>query len=356
MIAISLFLDHCEKTQLREVLLKKKDICLVLLLVAGLSLFGQGGKKMTREGYIKTYSDLAMKEMARVGIPASITLAQGCLESGNGNSTLAVKGNNHFGIKCHDWTGKKVYHDDDKKNECFRSYRSAYDSYKDHSEFLSTRGRYVSLFELNPHDYRGWAKGLKKAGYATANNYATLLIKIIEENELFRYDLQVLEGDMAGDFEKGEKSKAKKPSHGYPTTREVLLNNKIEYVVTLAGDTPESLRDELNLYKNEIFKYNDLYTGIKLKPGQIIYLQPKRRKAAVGNEIHKVEDGQTMYDISQQYGVKLKHLYRYNRMMEGEQPIQGSDVYLRRKKREPILKLEPTEEQPEEEMQFKFDG
>ncbi len=354
MIAISLFLDHCEKTQLREILLKKKNIWLVLLLFAGLSLFGQGGKKMTREAYVKTYSDLAMKEMARVGIPASITLAQGCLESGNGNSTLAVKGNNHFGIKCHDWTGKKVYHDDDKKNECFRSYRSAYDSYKDHSAFLSTRGRYASLFELNPHDYRGWAKGLKKAGYATANNYAALLVKIIEENELFRYDLQVLEGDLAGNFEKGEE--AKKPSHGYPTTREVLLNNKIEYVLTLAGDTPESLRDELDLYKNELFKYNDLYQGIKLKAGQIIYLQPKRRKAAVGNELHKVEDGQTMYEISQKYGVKLKHLYRYNRMMEGEQPIEGSDVYLRKKKREPLLKLEPTEEQPEEEMKFKFDG
>ncbi len=336
--------------------LKKKDICLVLLLFAGLSLFGQGGKKMTREAYIKAYSDLAMKEMARVGIPASITLAQGCLESGNGNSTLAVKGNNHFGIKCHDWTGKKMYHDDDKKNECFRSYRSAYNSYKDHSAFLSTRGRYASLFELNLHDYRGWAKGLKKAGYATANNYATLLIKIIEENELFRYDLQVLEGDMAGDIGEGVESISEKPSHGYPTTREVLSNNKIEYVVTLPGDTPESLRNELNLFKNELFKYNDLYKGIELEPGQIIYLQPKRRKAAVGNEIHKVEDGQTMYDISQKYGVKLKHLYRYNRMMEGEQPIEGSDVYLRKKKREPVLKLEPTEEQPEEEMKFKFDG
>lgn len=357
MIAISLFLDHREKKLQREILIKKKNIYLVLLLAASLSLFGQGGKKMTREAYVKTYSDLAMKEMARVGIPASITLAQGCLESGNGNSTLAVKGNNHFGIKCHDWTGKKIYHDDDKKNECFRSYRSAYDSYKDHSAFLSTRGRYASLFELNPHDYRGWAKGLKKAGYATANNYATLLIKIIEDNELFRFDVEVLEGDMAGDIEEGEESISEKPSHGYPTNREVLVNNKIEYVLTLSGDTPESLRDELNLYKNELFKYNDLFKGIELEPGQIIYLQPKRRKAAVGNEIHIVEDGQTMYDISQKYGVKLKHLYRYNRMMEGEQPIEGSKVYLRKKKREPVLKLEPTEEQPEQdEMQFKFDG
>ncbi len=355
MNAISLFLDHCYENQLREVSVKRKYVWLIFLLTAGLSVFGQGGRKMTREDYIKTFSDLAMKEMARVGIPASITLAQGCLESGNGNSTLSVKGNNHFGIKCHDWTGKKMYHDDDKKNECFRSYRSAYESYRDHSEFLTTRSRYASLLELNPHDYRGWAKGLKKAGYATANNYATLLIKIIEENELYKYDLKVLEG--GADFEEGVKTDSESPSHGYPTTREVLLNNKIEYIVTLPGDTPESLRNELNLYKNELFRYNNLYKGIKLEPGQIIYLQPKRRKAAPGNEIHKVEEGQTMYDISQMYGVKLKHLYRYNRMMEGEQPIEGADVYLRKKKREPVLKLEPTEEQPDqEEMQFKFDG
>lgn len=338
----------------------RKYIYLTLLIGASLSLFGQGGKKMTRDEYVKTYADLAMKEMARVGIPASITLAQGCLESGNGNSTLAVKGNNHFGIKCHDWTGRKIYHDDDKKNECFRSYRSAYDSYMDHSEFLTTRGRYASLFDLNPHDYRGWAKGLKKAGYATANNYATLLIKIIEENELFKYDLLVLEGDVVVEKgKKGEKEKVRSntPAHGYPTNREVALNNKIEYIITRPGDTPESLRDELNLYKNELFKYNNLYKGIVLEPGMIIYLQPKRRKAAVGNEIHIVEEGQTMYEISQKYGVKLKHLYRYNRMMEGEQPVEGSEVYLRKKKREPVLKLEPTEEQPdEEEMQFRFDG
>ncbi|MEA3461455.1 MAG: glucosaminidase domain-containing protein, partial [Bacteroidota bacterium] len=115
------------------------------------------GQKNTREEYISDFSDLAMREMVRVGIPASITLAQGCLESNNGNSTLAVRGNNHFGIKCHDWTGKKIYHDDDRRKECFRSYPSAYDSYMDHSEFLTTKSRYASLFELSPHDYRGWA-------------------------------------------------------------------------------------------------------------------------------------------------------------------------------------------------------
>ena len=290
-----------------------------------------GQQNLTREEYISTFSELAMREMLRVGIPASITLAQGCLESNNGNSTLALRGNNHFGIKCHDWEGKKVYHDDDKRNECFRSYASAYESYKDHSHFLTSKDRYASLFELNPHDYRGWAKGLKKAGYATANNYATLLIRIIEENELFRYDLLVLEGELDEYID----SLGVQEGYDYQTDRSILLNNNIEYILTEPGDTPESLRAELGLYKNEIYRYNNLYKGIHLEPGTIIYLQPKRSKAARGNEIHVVEEGQTMYDISQIYGVKLKHLYNKNHMAEGEQPLEGSEVYLRKWKREP---------------------
>lgn len=328
---------------------------LTLLILGLLSLFSiqvSGQKKSTREEYIKSFSELAMREMSRVGIPASITLAQGCLESNNGNSTLATKGNNHFGIKCHDWTGKKIYHDDDKRHECFRSYPSAYDSYMDHSQFLTTKSRYATLFELSVHDYRGWAKGLKAAGYATANNYATLLIRIIEENELYKYDLQVIEGS----FGDGTDTTLNQSGHGYQTKRTVLLNNKIEYVLSESGDTPESLREELGLYKNEIYRYNDLYKGAKLEKGTIIYLQPKRGKAAPGNEIHRVEAGQTMYDISQLYGVKLKHLYRKNHLMEGEQPLEDTEIYLRKKKREPLLKVEPDkQEYEEEEMQFRFD-
>jgi hypothetical protein len=309
------------------------------------------GQNYTREEYISNFSGLAMREMVRVGIPASITLAQGCLESNNGNSSLAVKGNNHFGIKCHDWRGKKIYHDDDRRHECFRSYPSAYDSYMDHSEFLTTKSRYASLFQISPHNYRAWARGLKAAGYATANNYAKLLVRIIEEHELYQYDLMVLEGSLHNidttSYQAGQ---------GSQIQRSVLLNNRIEYVLSEPGDTPESLRAELGLYKNEIYRYNDLYKGAKLETGTIIYLQPKRSKASPGNEIHRVEAGQTMYDISQIYGVKLKHLYRKNYMMEGEQPLEGTDIYLRRKKREPVLKLEPTKEQyEEEEMQFRFE-
>ena len=323
----------------------------LLLSFVVLSTSLVGGQNKTREQYIAEFSELAMREMARVGIPASITLAQGCLESNNGNSTLAVRGNNHFGIKCHDWTGKKIYHDDDRRGECFRSYRSAYASYMDHSEFLTTKTRYAPLFELSPHDYRGWAKGLKKAGYATANNYATLLIRIIEDNALYRYDLMVLNGTLDGIDTTG--------FHTVPGTgiqRQVLVNNRIEYILTEPGDTPESLRAELGLYKNEIYRYNNLYKGAKLQPGSIIYLQPKRRRAEAGNEVHVVEEGQTMYDISQLYGVKLKHLYRKNFMMEGEQPLEGTEISLRRKRREPFLKVEPSQEDyEEEEMQFRFE-
>jgi len=326
----------------------KTALLLMLLALSGLMLSGQ---KITRQKYIADFSDQAMREMVRVGIPASITLAQGCLESNNGNSTLATKGNNHFGIKCHDWTGKKMYHDDDKRHECFRSYPSAYDSYMDHSKFLTTKSRYASLFEISPHDYRGWAKGLKAAGYATANNYATLLIRIIEENELYNYDLMVLNGSLDGIDTSSYQAKV-----GGMSQRKVLLNNKIEYILSEPGDTPESLRAELGLYKNEIYKYNNLYKGAKLETGSIIYLQPKRRKAALGNEIHRMAAGQTLYDVSQTYGVKLKHLYRMNHMMEGEQPLEGTDINLRKKKREPVLKLEPTKEDyEEEEMQFRFE-
>ncbi len=320
---------------------------LFLVIAWGLQsgLHGESGKKMTREAYIRAYREIAMKEMARVGIPASITLAQACLESDNGNSRLATQGNNHFGIKCHDWTGKKIYHDDDDRNECFRSYDSPYESFMDHSDFLLTKPRYAPLFDLKPRDYRGWAKGLKKAGYATASNYATLLIQIIEDNELYRYDLLVLEGGMTGRSDISPPV-AESRVHG---SRRVMVNNNIEYVRAEPGDTPESLRDELDLYKNEIYRYNDLYKGERLEPGQIIYLQPKRRKAAIGNEIHVVKAGQTMNDISQIYGVKLKHLYRMNLMTEGEQPLEGSEIYLRRKRREIAFKPEPLPEPAEEE-------
>jgi LysM repeat protein len=331
----------------------KKLTWILLGVLVQMVIFGQRSKEMTREEYIGTFASMAMREMSRVGIPASITLAQGCLESNNGNSRLAVVANNHFGIKCHEWDGKKIYHDDDRRNECFRVYASPYESFLDHSTFLADRNRYAFLFDLDPDDYKGWARGLKKAGYATAGNYASLLIDIIEENELHRYDLLVLEGD----FKEGEVPAFRPAPLATATTREIKLNNNIEYVLVEPGDTPESLRNELDLYKNELFRYNELDSDAELKTGQIIYLQPKRRKAAAGNEIHVVEKGQTLYDISQKYGIKLKSLYKRNQLLEGQQVPEGTQIYLRSNRKEPILKLDPLEEESEgEEMQFQFDN
>jgi len=148
--------------------------------------------RITNEQYIKAYATIAMYEMRKYNIPASITLAQGILESGSGNGRLAKKANNHFGIKCHDWKGKRIYHDDDERGECFRKYRKASESYKDHSIFLTTRRRYANLFQLDPYNYKAWARGLKKAGYATDPKYPKKLIRIIEKYKLYEYDEQVL--------------------------------------------------------------------------------------------------------------------------------------------------------------------
>ena len=312
------------------------------------SLYAQSGKAITREEYINTYAELAMKEMIRTGIPASITLAQGCLESDNGNSRLAVKANNHFGIKCHEWDGPKVNHDDDRRNECFRKYKSPYESYMDHSEFLTSKSRYEFLFEYNPDDYRQWAKGLKKAGYATSPQYADLLIKIIEDNQLYKYDQTVMAG---GDLKPG-----KKQPGSVKSGREILKKNRIEYIIVQAGDTPESLRNELDLYRNELIKYNDLDESDDLKPGQPLYLQPKRRKAEQGDDVHIVAEGETMRDISQKYGVRMKDLYRMNRMDEGQYLLPGTKISLRKKKRDPILQIEPEQEVPQQEMIFEFEN
>ena len=142
--------------------------------------------------YISVYKGIAMEEMRAYKIPASITLAQGILESGSGKGTLAVKANNHFGIKCHDWKGKKIYHDDDRRQECFRKYKSSETSFRDHSEFLAKRKRYASLFKLRKNDYKAWAKGLRQAGYATDKKYPQKLISLIERYELYQYDKEVL--------------------------------------------------------------------------------------------------------------------------------------------------------------------
>lgn len=326
---------------------------IVFILLITNSVIAQKGKKNTREEYIGQYKDLAMKEMKRTGIPASITLAQGILESGDGNSRLATKSNNHFGIKCHDWTGPSVKHDDDKKNECFRKYKNPEKSYLDHSDFLTNKSRYAALFELKPDDYKAWAKGLKKAGYATSPTYASALIKIIEENELYKYDEVVLAGG---------KTKNKKQSlEGTLLTsgRTIHFNNRVKYIEADTGDTYASITDELSLMNWQLKKYNETESGNKLNPGDIIYLQPKRNKASVDNKTHMVKEGETLYSISQMYAVKESKLRKRNGLKDEDEPLAGSIVRLRGKLSGKIpVERSPNKSNPmdeEQEFQVEFD-
>lgn len=325
----------------------------IFFLGVSLSLFAQSGRKITRAEYIDTYKELAMKEMEKSGIPASITLAQGILESGNGNSTLARKANNHFGIKCHGWEGKSVRHDDDAKNECFRKYKSVDESYHDHTEFLTTRSRYASLFELEKDDYKGWAKGLKKAGYATSPTYADALIRLIEENELYKYD----EGVMAHSGAKKKKSEYDKTE--YAGGRKVYYNNRVKYVLAREGDEFLDLSEELDLFNWQLPKYNDLDNEKVFAEGDKVYLQPKRNKAEAGKKVHVVREGETLHSISQWYAIKLEKLAFRNNLSTDEELETGRELLLRgkvkgAKKELSAPKIEIREEEPEEEFQIEF--
>ncbi len=339
------------------------------------------------QSYIDKYGDMAVREMKRTGIPASITLAQGMLESDFGRSSLARDANNHFGIKCHNnWTGARVYHDDETRNECFRRYKSAEESFRDHSDYLTTTPRYKSLFSLSSTDYRGWAHGLKKAGYATNPQYASLLITNIERYGLHTFDTSNGRKAYAAasKSQSGGKSTVTKnnttglaantassatgaaettsSSNGQPKTNAgtskpaedtvssyadktvysapggIVINagqgrvrelNRIQYIIVRDGDTYESIADEFQLLKWEITKYNELSTGAQLIPGQILFLQPKRNKADVGNDSCIYKQGDTMYLISQRYGIKLNALYEMNSMEPGTEPAPGKKITLR---------------------------
>jgi hypothetical protein len=315
--------------------MKRTHYISILFVCISLNIFAQKSKRITPAEYIKTYKDIAVEEMHRSGIPASITLAQGMLESENGNSSLATEGKNHFGIKCHDWTGKKMYKDDDQKDDCFRKYNSVEESFKDHTEFLRTKGRYSFLFEYSSTDYKKWAHGLKKAGYATNPSYPQLLIKLIEDFELYKYDQEVVKDKSTTSKPKKHVRKApaednftiKMPSH------DIFVRNRIQYVVVKDGDTFGKLADELEMMRWELPKYNDLTVDSILHAGDILYIQPKRNRAARGHDVHVVKPGETMRFISQLYGVKLTRLYKMNCIIESDEPAVGDTIQLRKKKR-----------------------
>jgi LysM repeat protein len=302
---------------------------IVFFISLPIFLIAQSSAKMSREEYVEEYKGLAMKEMVRTGVPASITLAQGMLESDNGNSRLAVKANNHFGIKCHNgWSGREIYHDDDLRGECFRKYKTVYESYEDHSDFLRSGTRYSFLFGLDPVDYKAWAKGLKQAGYATNPEYADKLIGIIEDNKLHQYDLIALTGEQQKDTREARRTI---PSKQLQSTRPVYERNRIDYIIVKEGDTYESLQRELGLLPFEIFKYNDISRDSLLYTGREIYIQPKRAKAARGNDYYTVKPGETMYGISQLYGVKLERLYIMNLLNPDSQLVPDQKISLRKK-------------------------
>ncbi|KPK87003.1 MAG: hypothetical protein AMS27_03695 [Bacteroides sp. SM23_62_1] len=286
----------------------------------------QAPGKISREEYILVYKGIAIAEMNRSGIPASITLAQGMVESDNGNSRLAMKANNHFGIKCHGWKGKKIYHDDDERNECFRKYKSAEESYIDHTDFLMNSPRYEALFYLDQTDYKGWAKGLKRAGYATSSTYADALIRVIEENELYKYDEPIRRRRTDELAQADIEEFTVEIPH-----RKILTRNRINYIIVQDGDTYNGLSEEFDMMPFELAKYNEIERNAKLVPGQVLYIQPKRNKASVEFKHHTVEEGETMYQISQMYGIKLHKLYKKNLMKEGTEPAPGDVLWLRQK-------------------------
>lgn len=290
-----------------------------LILSVSLNVFS-----LTKTEYIQKWSSEAILQMNSYGIPASITLAQGILESGFGNSKLAVSANNHFGIKCHNWEGEKVYSDDDRKDECFRAYSDAKESFNDHSLFLSTRGRYDFLFDLEVTDYKGWAKGLKKAGYATNPKYPSLLIELIEDLNLDQFD-EYGEGNF--------NTNLLLVNSGNENDSHQVLENVFgsKYIVCKKGDTYLEICEEFGLSLNQLNRYNNFKRSKDfLIEGDLVYVRPKKRSVFLKEEKKEIVTEMTLIEVSQTYGVHLSDLKRKNKIMEESALLaKGSSVVLR---------------------------
>ncbi|MBC7381568.1 MAG: LysM peptidoglycan-binding domain-containing protein [Bacteroidia bacterium] len=290
--------------------------------------------KMTVDQYIEKYSSLAVDEMYRSKIPASITLAQGILESGNGNSRLAIAANNHFGIKCKaTWTGKTVYEDDDAAQECFRKYDAAIDSYRDHSEFLMKNIRYAFLFDLGASDYNAWASGLKKAGYATNPQYAELLVTFIDRHNLHKFD-----GVKLSEEENRELNKEK--AQVVQTYGKTFTNNGVPGIIAKANESYVQIANDYDIKVYQIYRNNDLSKDAVCKAGDTIYLKAKKGKS--DSLYHLVKSKETMNWISQRYAIKLEKLLDRNLLREGQEPATGQKIYLNNKRENPPILVEPT--------------
>lgn len=316
--------------------------CILILSAVLLSVPVSAKNKMTRAEYIEKYKHYALKNQDSHGIPASITMAQGILESDCGNSRLAVQANNHFGIKCKStWTGPTIKHTDDAPNECFRKYVSPEASFRDHSEFLTGSTRYASLFELDPLDYKGWAYGLKQAGYATNPKYAEMLIKVIEESELYALDgAPAVSPDLAQvlpeqDIEPAPEQLAEKVDvDNYVVTDAgtgsyaSYINNGTMFVVAGRGDTYKSMSGKLRISEKKLRKFNDAGKAYEPIEGEPVYVKSKSNKAINGKLMHTVADGETMHSISQKYGIKLNKLAKLNRRPASSPVRPGSQIRL----------------------------
>lgn len=302
---------------------KTYTITIFLFICTCIPLQAQMKWNQAYQQYFDQYKDLAIEEMLHYHIPASITLAQGVFESRAGMSKLAMQGNNHFGIKCHGWKGRSMMQDDDEAGECFRVYNNVKESYEDHSVFLRNNRRYAQLFRLKLTDYRGWAHGLKACGYATNPHYSQKLIDIIELYKLYNYDKA----------KKYDKFMAQHGGEDQPNSYGARLHpihtfNKNYYLVARNGDTFKSIAQETGLSWRKLAKYNELDKNAILHQGDIVYLKKKQKKApkAYKHRLHTVQSGESMYSISQLYGIRLKYLYKKNRLSPDYQIRPGDTL------------------------------
>lgn len=329
---------------------KKAIILAGILLTALVQLSAQKAPvRQTREEYIDRYKNIAIAHMERYGIPASVTMAQGILESDCGNSRLSTLSNNHFGIKCkRNWTGEKVYHDDDAKGECFRSYPSVEASYVDHAEFLDSQPRYDSLFAYSSDDYRSWARGLKAAGYATAPDYAQRLVKIIEDSQLNLLDkpdggrLYASRTGLRNDPERSfsEQSSVETATPGTaidPDDYRVTINahngynvyatNKVHYVLAKEGDTFENIGEKFQISARNLRKFNDLKDKTaQPMTGEVVYIERKRKRWEGNAQHHICREGETAYAVGQSYGIRTKSIEKLNGLRTGTPLEKGQQI------------------------------
>ena len=308
-----------------------RSILITLSLITINLLYLQGQTRSDFEAYINKYKDLAILLQKEYKIPASIKLAQGLLETGAGTSRLARVGNNHFGIKCkEEWRGGRIYHDDDAKNECFRAYKSAEESYLDHALFLSQRIYYVSLFDLNILDYKGWAYGLQRCGYATDPAYGSKLVSLIERYGLQKYD-RMQAPDRSPMLDDIYRIQVDGP--GFPEIkwkRRIFETNNVHYISAKADDTYEIIAYDTRMKLKRLLKYNEVPAGYKLKAEDMVFIQAKKNQASKEHRAHIVRAGDSMHSISQIYGMKLKSLYKFNKLRDDYIPKPGDILKVRR--------------------------